>query len=729
MTLFAITFGAPAFLWGMGFASVPIVIHLLHRQRFRQMEWAAMHWLLEAIRKNYRRIRLEQWLLLALRTLLLLLVALAITKPTLDTSDTYLLPDTSVTHLVLVFDNSMSMHYAAGNRSRWERAKTTAQAILDDARKGDVASVVVMGAQATTFRASPYLAEISKEIDSLKPQHGVARLEPALDRVNEILTNSRAARKRVYFITDSQRSLWNNGEDGEPTKELRDKLRATSSQAEITVLDVSDPESPNLAITRLEQREPLIVKGRATMVRAAIANYSNRERADTRVELVVDGQVEATERVNLGPNDEQEVNFRVTFREPGERILEARLAEDGLSLDNHRWLVAKARDALNVLLVDGEPRGEPFKSETDYLQVALVPSEKQTPLYRPEKRLEAELLESPLDHWDSICLCNVGQLTTSEATALREYVRRGGGLLLFLGTQTNQTIYNQLLYAEGKGLMPAKLVGVVGEAKRTDKPFAFSALEYAHPLVRDFKQKERAGLVTTKIFRYVRAELPLRSEAEIALAFDTGDPAIILSNHEQGRVGLVTLSADLDWSTWPALPSYLPIVQQLIEQVVSGRVRSVPTLATEPIHRPLPQRGIDVTATVTTPDSDAGPLSARTETQQGVNYIQFAATDLTGIYRVNVSAPVNESWALAVNTWPEESNLAKSRREDLNTAFPGWKFTYLTEWQGNPQMPVLIQNKGELHRLLLYAALAILLLETLLAWKFGHHTLAAAPLR
>ena len=45
-------FASPAYLWGLGAASVPIIIHLLNRRKFREMHWAAMRFLLAAIRKN-----------------------------------------------------------------------------------------------------------------------------------------------------------------------------------------------------------------------------------------------------------------------------------------------------------------------------------------------------------------------------------------------------------------------------------------------------------------------------------------------------------------------------------------------------------------------------------------------------------------------------------------------------------------------------------------------------
>src|SRR5438270_13703892 len=78
MTLFAF-FGLweTTLLAGAGAVSVPILIHLLNRRRFRVVVWAAMRFLLAAQKQNTRRMRLEQLLLLAVRTLILLLVVLA----------------------------------------------------------------------------------------------------------------------------------------------------------------------------------------------------------------------------------------------------------------------------------------------------------------------------------------------------------------------------------------------------------------------------------------------------------------------------------------------------------------------------------------------------------------------------------------------------------------------------------------------------------------------------
>ncbi len=74
----------PAMLGWMAAAAAPLVIHLLSRRRYQEVPWAAMQYLLAAMRKNSRRIFLENWLLLAVRTALLLAVVLAVAEPMIE---------------------------------------------------------------------------------------------------------------------------------------------------------------------------------------------------------------------------------------------------------------------------------------------------------------------------------------------------------------------------------------------------------------------------------------------------------------------------------------------------------------------------------------------------------------------------------------------------------------------------------------------------------------------
>lgn len=723
--LLAFTIGVPGMLWGMGLASAPLIIHLLNRRRFKEINWAAMQWLLEAVKKNSRRIQIEQWLLLAIRTLILLLVAMAMARPTLESAAALFSADTSATHHIIVLDNSMSMHYSALNQSRWERAKSLAASVLDEAQKGDLASVVLMGNPATVLVGdpSPYLTAVAAEIEAVKPQHAEARVAPAIDKVAELLKISRAARRRVYLITDMQKIIWVGSDASTDTAELGGKLQAIGKQAQFNILDVGG-ESANLAVIGLEQVDPVVVAGRQTVFRATIANFSSSPSSSLAAEILVDGQVEATERVSIPPGEQRAVAFAVGFRKPGQSAVEVRIPDDGLRLDNSRWLSVQVRQSLAVLAIDGEPSGQPFRSETDYLRIALAPGDDDQPsLIRVDTRLESELLEAKLDDYDLVVLANVGQWTESEVSVLESFVKRGGGLAIFVGKQTNLDAYNRVLFKEGKGLLPAKLASLVGDPNRPQSFFNFDPLEYKDPIIRPFQNAEQAGLLTTKIYRYIKAELPAESKAKVVLGYQkSSDPALMIGAFGRGNVALITTSADLDWNTWAISPSYVPVMQELARHLVSGRLQRPAVLAGEPIVAPAPRNAADTPVTVTPPPPDAAAAPSKIEPRDGIDSLVYTGTDRVGVYQAAFGPPIDEKWLFAVNSWPAESDLARWSADDLRTTFPGWEFTISDRVQSTKVYGAASAiGQGEFHRALLALALTLLFVETFLAWKFGHH--------
>src|SRR6266436_1519194 len=117
----AFGFGSPALLWGLALASAPIIIHLLNQRQYRETSWAAMRFLLEAVRKNSRRLQIEQLILLAVRALILVLVVLAVAEPLLESLGSFFKPRQAA-HRIIVIDASLSMGYEPREESIFERA-------------------------------------------------------------------------------------------------------------------------------------------------------------------------------------------------------------------------------------------------------------------------------------------------------------------------------------------------------------------------------------------------------------------------------------------------------------------------------------------------------------------------------------------------------------------------------------------------------------------------------
>src|SRR6186713_495196 len=106
-----------ALLAGIAALSIPIIIHLFHKSRFKVVKWGAMHLLEAVIRTNQRRVRIEQWILLAIRCIIPALLALTMARLIWQGSGR-LLGDAKTSTVVLL-DNSYSMDAGRAGTTNW----------------------------------------------------------------------------------------------------------------------------------------------------------------------------------------------------------------------------------------------------------------------------------------------------------------------------------------------------------------------------------------------------------------------------------------------------------------------------------------------------------------------------------------------------------------------------------------------------------------------------------
>src|SRR5258706_12632741 len=111
------------FVAGLLAVLLPILIHLLNKRKFKIVDWAAMDFLLDADKKNRRRIRLENLLLLLLRCLAILLLALMFGRLFLPTSMTAGIVGATQYERIVLLDDSLSLKVRVGNESAWDLAK------------------------------------------------------------------------------------------------------------------------------------------------------------------------------------------------------------------------------------------------------------------------------------------------------------------------------------------------------------------------------------------------------------------------------------------------------------------------------------------------------------------------------------------------------------------------------------------------------------------------------
>lgn len=120
----------PLMFWGILAISIPIIIHFWHQKKGKVIEWAASQWLIEKKLQQSRGLRLDNWLLLLLRCLLLLLLCFFLSKPILN----WLNKDEKLTKIHLIQPNDLVLSnfkfeienaIKNGEKCYWIDSKTT----------------------------------------------------------------------------------------------------------------------------------------------------------------------------------------------------------------------------------------------------------------------------------------------------------------------------------------------------------------------------------------------------------------------------------------------------------------------------------------------------------------------------------------------------------------------------------------------------------------------------
>ncbi|KKK97212.1 hypothetical protein LCGC14_2655000, partial [marine sediment metagenome] len=232
-------------------ASVPVIIHLLNRRRFKVIEWAAMHFLRESVRRNRRRLRLEELILLALRSLAIFLLAVAVGRflgctpaPIVGVSSR-----AQMTH-VFILDDSASMGQKLADTTSFAKAASDLADMLERIASTDRVAVLATSRPKRSealFDLSTLSApeELGNQLRSGKPSDGSAGLDQALATAEELF-GLVSTEKRLYVLSDFRRADYADVDRARTVSQALRGLR--SGKVEIVLMNYGSDPSGNLTV-------------------------------------------------------------------------------------------------------------------------------------------------------------------------------------------------------------------------------------------------------------------------------------------------------------------------------------------------------------------------------------------------------------------------------------------------------------------------------------------------
>ncbi len=647
----------PLLLFGLAAVSVPIIIHLLNRRKFQKVVWAAMRFIQTSVEKNQRRMRIEDMILLALRCLLLALLALALARPAFRNSGSNFLGQSKAT-AVLILDNSASMGMSDGTATRFEKAKQAAEQALNGMPAGSATAVLLASDIAQGAIAEPtFDLNLARKVIREAPLTDRATdLLPSLQRALDTLKQRIGLRKEIYLITDGQLAGWKQ------MTEIQKLLENSQRDIRTHVVLVSEHEERNLAVTELRNTGGLTPVNQPLRFEARVSNFGREAVSNVRVSLNVDSEPPSDEFTidSLPVGGSKSVSLFAKIRAEGFHSVVARIPEDRLPADDKRALAVRAIKEVRVLLVDGDPGAEPRDSEIFFLRHALIPvpvSEQPNYFVKVARLAAPEFPTARLDDFDAVVLANVADLAEPVAKGLEQYVRRGGGLMIFSGNRLNPSFYNEQLSAK-QHLLPATFGPMRGDAEQDVNYFTLQDRGLEHGIVSLWNDPNAGTLSSARFYRAydllpVTNGAPASSTAQagasssnavleagapqVVAKFSHGTPAIVEHTFGLGRVVMFASTADTAWNDFPVRPAFVPLLHRTLGALVQRQDEGLNVRVGQKFVRQVASELLDKEARVFKPrQTDALLEQRRIELVNGWPMLQFEGTDLGGIYEVGV---------------------------------------------------------------------------------------------
>lgn len=641
-------FVQPWFLWAALAAVVPLILHLMRHRRKESIYFPSLRFLKLAQKKSARRMHLEHFLIWFLRTLMLLLLALAFALPVVRTSELGGWIGRVARDVAIVWDNSYGMDYQTGNRHLWEESRQAVLNIIEGLEPGDRVSIHV-----TAGGADPLLRELTSDremasslvrAERVTPYPG--QLAPAMAGAVYSLRESGNREKEVFVVTNGQESAFSEFSVvpdqeallGRPERTWNPDAVDPSIAFFLHMAKTSQPT--NTTPSWVEVQPSLVLRETRPRLRARVAHFGPP--TQTTLSLIHNGEEIQRRSLHIEQDQEEELLFNLPALPAGKHHFRLETPPDALSGDNTFDFILQVRDRFPIALTG--PRESRF-----FLERALSVGGDQSPL--DLHVLEPSALASgELGHHPAIFLANALPLSDEIVLALENYVRGGGVVVLFPGDRASVEDYANW------SMLPAKPAGFSEPPSQSERR-ALHFLAPTHPVFRAL-QLQPGSVPAVGLRREVVWERPDEAvEESVTHLLGMGRDNVFLQTRRfgQGRILLFSVSADRTWSDFPLSPLFLPFVHQIVQYAAGVREDTPYQWLDRVVEIPAQVRAIPEGSTLRNAIGDAFPL--RRVQRDDARRIQVESLSQPGVYFLDAPGAATPEPIIALNIRREESDV------------------------------------------------------------------------
>lgn len=744
----------PLLLWFLPLAALPVLLHLLNLYRLREVELPTYRFLMEGYVQQRRRIRLVEWLLMLLRTAIVLLVVWALSRPVVERFGG-LFGGGRGRDVAFVVDAGMTTGLVQEGTTALHRIREAVRAAAFRLQPSDFVTLVRAGMEPKVlYRAALGDGKrFAAELETLEPDPGTADLAAGLA---EATAGPPRGPRTVWLVSDCERRGWRRLAEPAATPRVPD-------DTQLVVVDVAGTATTvrNVAILGDPPRAQRPVVGLPVELTIRVEASGHEMPVETKATVHLDDEIVAQVPIVVPPG--RVATHPLAVVPPRAGVLRGRveLPADAFPDDDMLQFVLNVEPRVGVLVI-APPGLEPIFDPALFLRAALdspreaaASTRQETDVPAPDApagRGEVEIArsldvmvarsdavdEKKLRSADVIFLVEQ-RLDGSRLKWLRERVEAGAGLVLVAGSQKHGTDdLRGLLAVDGKqpDVLPLGLGKPVGDLNDETAARSLAAVDYSHPIFAAFRPAtadpttEPSAFDTLRVFRHEPLEMrppvgdtagPRRPPPVVVLArLEDGSAVMAETRLGRGRVLVSGLPVTPDWSTLPVHPSFVPIMLRMVQHVRP----EPPAVAVESVHpyEPAPIRLNDAWRRAVVQAIGPGGGRRAIETVAGDDGVTGALEDTraVGFYEFDVEPPAGSTTpplrlGMTVNRDVETAAFDHVTAGEIAAAFAPHPVVHLASTAEDPTLHTQLTGRREIWRWLIFGLFGLFGFEFLLS--------------
>ncbi len=414
----------PAILFGLLAASIPVIIHLFNLRKLKKIEFSTLTFLKELQKNKIRKIKLKQWILLALRVLIILFVVMAFARPALQSIQIGGTTSAAKTTAIFILDDTFSMAVVDQKGSYFNQSKEIIKQVLSQLQEGDEVGLILVSNPQGENKLTSNLSEFVKNIDQLDLSFASGDLNSAITKASQVISESKNFNKEIYVLSDFQKNkITKENLNSDLSELLNESIRLYS-------FDLSDKEVFNLSVDELKINNQIFEKDKPVSFSVTITNNSKQDVNSAVVSLFLNDERSAQKSFDVNAGQSTIVEIEATPKSTGFIDVVAEIETDEIEQDNKRFASLYIPEKISVGLFSENPNDLTF--------VGLALQTAGEGKYQIEKKNVNQLTAQQISKYQAIIIS--ANAISSGIEQLKNFLQNGGGLILF--PSSNQDAVN-----------------------------------------------------------------------------------------------------------------------------------------------------------------------------------------------------------------------------------------------------------------------------------------------